>query len=72
MMLCVDKKMLHDSRRDHGSGPLPAGAGPGGNGVREHLADGQAGPLSAHGQHRHQVLVRVVRISDALNQRLAL
>jgi hypothetical protein len=40
--------------------------------VREHLADGQASPLSAHGQHRHQVLVRVVRISDALNQRLAL
>jgi len=72
MMLCVDKKMLHDSRPDHESGPRPEGAGPGGNGVREYAADGKAAPLSAHDQHRHQVLVRVVRISDALNQRLAL
>jgi hypothetical protein len=71
-MLCVDKKMLHDSRRDHESGPLPAGAGPRGNGAREYLADGHAGPVPAHDQHRRQVLVRVVRISDALNQRLAL
>ena len=72
MMLCVDKKMLHDSRFDGESGPLPAGATPGGNGAAEYAADGQAAPPSAHDQHRHQVLVRVVRISDALNQRLAL
>lgn len=68
MMLCVDKKMLHDSRFDGESGPLPAGARPGVNDA----ADGHAAPLSAHDEHRHQVLVRVVRISDALNQRLAL
>lgn len=71
MMLCVDKKMLHDSRFDGESGPLPAGARPGGNRTAEYAADGDAAPLSAHDQHRHQVLVRVVRISDALNQRLA-
>jgi hypothetical protein len=72
MMLCVDKKMLHDCRRNRASAPLPAGAEPRGNGVREYLADGRAGPVSAHGQDRRQVLVRVVRISDALNRRLAL
>jgi hypothetical protein len=72
MMLCVDKRMLHDSRLDHESGPLPAGAKPGGNGAVEYAADGHSAPLSAHDQHRHQVLVRVVRISAALNQRLAL
>ena len=72
MMLCVDKKMLRDSRLDHESGPLPAGAKPGSNGPAEYAADGHAAPLSAHDQHRHQVLVQVVRISDALNQRLAL
>jgi len=72
MMLGVDKKMLHDSRPDHESGPLPAGAEPAGNGVREYRADGHPAPLSAYDQHRRQVLVRVVRISDALNQRLAL
>lgn len=72
MMLCVDKKMLHDSRFDGESGPLPAGARPGGNGAAEYAADGDAAPLSSHDQHRHEVLVRVVRISDALNQRLAL
>jgi hypothetical protein len=72
MMLCVDKKMLRDSRLDHESGPLPAGARPRGNGAAEYAADGYAEPLSAHDEHRHQVLLRVVRISDALNQRLAL
>ena len=72
MMLCVDKKMLHDARPDHESGPLPEGPGPGGNGVREYTADGHAAPLSAHDQHRRQVLLRVARISAALNQRLAL
>ena len=72
MMLCVDKKMLHDSRFDGESGPLPAGSTPGGNGAAEYAADGHAAPPGAHDQRRHQVLVRVVRISDALNQRLAL
>jgi hypothetical protein len=71
MMLCVDKKMLHDCRRDRESAPLPAGAGPAGNGVREYPADGHPSPLSADDQHRRQVLLRVVRISAALNQRLA-
>ena len=71
-MLCVDKKMLHDSRLDHESGPLPAGAKPGGNGAAEYAADGHAAPLSADDQPRHRVLVRVGRISAALNQRLAL
>jgi hypothetical protein len=46
MMLCVDKKMLHDSRLDHESGPLPAGAKPVGNGAVEYAADGHAAPLS--------------------------
>ena len=41
MMLCVDKKMLHDSRFDGESGPLPAGARPGGNGTAEYAADGR-------------------------------
>ena len=35
MMLCVDKKMLRDSRLDHESGPLPAGARPRGNGAAD-------------------------------------
>jgi hypothetical protein len=72
MMLCVDKKMLHDPPRDHEAGPHPAGPESGGNGVREYPRDGHAGPAPAQDQHRREILLRVVRISDALNQRLAL
>ncbi len=102
MMLCVDKKMLHDSLPDHESGQLPAGAEDGchgvreyqrdghgvgeyprdghgvreyprdGHEVREYQRDGHGGPVSARDQHRREVLLRVVRISDTLNQRLAL
>lgn len=72
MMLCVDKKMLHDSLPDHESGQLPAGAENGRHGVREYQRDGHGGPVSVRDQHRREVLLRVVRISDTLNQRLAL
>ena len=71
MMLCVDKKRLHDSVPDQESGRSQARAGPSGTGV-EYLPDGHAGPPSLRERQRHEVLLRVVRISDALNQRLAL
>jgi hypothetical protein len=72
MMLCVDKKMLHESLRRDDSGPFPAAAGNRGHARPEHPQDGHDGPVPAHDQDRREVLLRVVRISDALNQRLAL
>jgi hypothetical protein len=70
MMLCVDKKMLHKSLPDHQFGQLQTGAGSGGR--RDHPGDAQARPVPAEDQLRHDVLTQVVRISGALNQRLAL
>jgi hypothetical protein len=72
MMLCVDKKMLHESLPDHELGQLQTRPENGGNGGREHPRDAQAGPGRAEDELRHDVLTRVVRISGALNQRLAL
>jgi len=75
MMLCVDKKMLHESGLDQPFGPLRTVAGAGSNGGREHPRHAQAGPAAAPDhpdQPRRDVLARVVRISGALNQRLAL
>jgi hypothetical protein len=72
MMLCVDNKMLHESLPDHEFGPLQTQARKGRNGGREHPRDAQAGLVPAEDQLRHDVLTRVVRISGALNQRLAL
>ena len=72
MMLCVDKKMLHESLPDHEFGQLQTAAGKGSNGGREHPRDAQAGPVPAEDQRRDDVLARVVRISAALNQRLDL
>jgi hypothetical protein len=72
MMLCVDKKMLHASLPDHEFGQLQARAENGSNGGRDHRRDAQGGPAPAEDQLRHDVLTRVVRISGALNQRLAL
>ena len=71
MMLCVDKKMLHDSLLDHESGQFRRRAEIRGNGVG-YLPDADAGPETADDRHCREVLLRVVRISDALNQRLAL
>lgn len=72
MMLCVDKKMLHESLPVGESGPLQTRAGNGSDGGREHPRNAQAGPVPAEDQLRHDVLIRVVRISRALNQHLAL
>ncbi len=72
MMLSVDKKMLHESLPDHEFGQLQTGAEHGSNGGRAHPRDAEAGPVPPGGQTRHDVLTRVVRISEALNQRLAL
>jgi hypothetical protein len=72
MMLRVEKKTLHESLPNHEFGQLQAAAGKEGNGGREHLRAAQAGPTPAEDQLRHDVLARVVRISGALNQRLAL
>ena len=71
MMLRVDKKTLHESLPDHEFGQLQTAAGKG-DGGREHPGSAQAGPVPAEEQLRHDVLTRVVRISGALNQRLAL
>ena len=71
MMLCVDKKMLHESLPDHEFGQLQTAAGKGDYGPG-HPRSAQAGPVPAEDQLRHDVLTRVVRISGALNQRLAL
>ena len=77
MMLCVDKNTLHDSLPDQDSGPPRAAAQAGDRGARDQPREGQAGPGPARDQnrrdqHRREVLVRVVLISEALNQRLAL
>ena len=72
MMLCVDKKTLHEPLPDHEFGQLQTAAGKQGNGGREHPRGAQADPVPAEEQLRHDVLTRVVRISEALNQRLAL
>ncbi len=72
MMLCVDKKMLHESPPDHELGQLQGAAGNGSSGGREHSRDAPAGAVPAEDQVRRDVLARVVRISGALNQRLAL
>ena len=72
MMLCVENKMLHDPLPDEGFGPFAAANGTGGRDLREYPRDGHAGPETPHEQHRREVLLRVARISDALNQRLAL
>ena len=64
--------MLHDPLRDGESGPVPAWAGAGGDSGREYPPDGHAGPATALQQQRREILLRVVRVSDALNQRLAL
>jgi hypothetical protein len=71
MMLCVDEKMLRDPLPGHESGQLRDRAETRGNGAG-HLPDGDAGPESPRDRQRREVLQRVVRISDALNQRLAL
>lgn len=71
MMLCVDKEMFHESTPARQSGPLPARAGAAGLDGRQDPRDGHASPAPAPDQHRPEVLLRVVRISDALNQRLA-
>jgi hypothetical protein len=71
MMLGVENKTLHDSLPDPDSGQLPAGAEAGGRGARVQPREGHAGPVPAGDQRRHEVLVRVVLISEALNQRLA-
>jgi hypothetical protein len=72
MMLCVDKKTLHEPLPDHEFGQLRTVAGKQGHGPREHPHHAQAGPVPAEEQLRHDVMTRVVRISGALNQRLAL
>ncbi len=72
MMLCVDKKMLHDSHRGHESGQLTARAGAEAHSARRYPHDGHTAPVTARERHRREVLLRVARISDALNQRLAL
>jgi hypothetical protein len=72
MMLCVDKKTPHGSRPDHEFGPFRTGAENRGNGRQDHPRDARATPVPAQDQLRRDVLIRVVRISGALNQRLAL
>jgi hypothetical protein len=77
MMLCVDKNTLHDSLPGQDSGQPRAAAQAGDRGARDQPREGQAGPVppcdqNRRDQHRREVLVRVVLISEALNQRLAL
>jgi hypothetical protein len=57
MMLYVDKKMLHVSLPDHESGPLPAGAGDAGHGVRDYPREGDGVreyPHDGHGVREYQ------------------
>jgi hypothetical protein len=72
MMLCVGKKMVHDSLPDHELGRRPAGDGAGAYDLREYPPDGHASSAASRDQRRCEVLMRVVRISEGLNQRLAL
>ena len=71
MMIRVDKKTLHDSLPGHEPAQIRARAQAQGPGA-QHPPDGHAGLADPHEQRRREVLLRVVRISDALNQRLAL
>jgi hypothetical protein len=72
MMLCVDKTTFHGSLPDHELGQLQTRAGTAGHRAAKYPRHVDAAPASAHDQDRLEVLLRVVRISDALNQRLAL
>ena len=72
MMLCVDKETSLGSRPDHESGPLQTRAQAAGLRGAAYPRHADAAPASAHDQARREILLRVVRISDALNQRLAL
>ena len=71
MMMCVDKKTRHDSLPDREPVQSRARAQARGDGA-EHQPDGKAGLATPQEQRRREVLLRVVQISDALNQRLAL
>ncbi len=65
------RRQATSRRQDHGPGRFRARGETPGNGV-EYQPDGHAGPQTSHERHRQEVLLRVARISDALNQRLAL
>ena len=72
MMLCVDEKTFHGALPDHEFRQLQSRAEAAGHRGAKYPRHGEAAPASAHDQDRREVLLRVVRISDALNQRLAL
>ncbi len=69
MMLRVDEKTPRGSLPGHGPARIRARAQAAG---ADHPPDGNAGLATPHEQRRREVLLRVVRISAALNQRLAL
>ena len=72
MMLRVDEKTFHGSLPDHEFRRLQSPAEAAGHRGAKYPRHVDAAPASAQDQDRRAVLLRVVRISDALNQRLAL
>lgn len=64
------KKTLHEPRVDYDAGQLRREGGA--DGLQEYPRGDHPAPGSARGQQRREILLRVVRISETLNQRLAL
>jgi hypothetical protein len=71
IMLCVDKKTLHVPLDEHEFEQIRLAAEAAGRGPDEYAHDTLVDIMSARAERRRDVLARVQRISDALNQRLA-
>jgi hypothetical protein len=70
-MLCVDKKTLHVPLDEHEFEQFRLAAEAAGRDLDEYAHDTLVDALSTRAGRRREALVRVQRISAALNQRLA-
>ncbi|HUY45308.1 MAG TPA: hypothetical protein VMV92_06235 [Streptosporangiaceae bacterium] len=70
-MLSVDFKTLHVPLEEHEFEQIRVAAEAAGRSPQEYAHDTLVGAVSARARRHREVLVRVQRISDALNQRLA-
>ena len=70
-MLCVAKQTIAVALEDHEAELLRVTAAAAGRGTPEYARDALLGVLYADAGRRHEELLRVARISTALNKRLA-
>jgi hypothetical protein len=71
-MLCVDKKTLPVPLDEHEFEQVQLAAEAAGRSLQEYAHDTLVDAMSARTERRREALIRVQRISDALNRRLAL